>query len=144
MRAIAILIVFIISSSLFAQEKNMTEIPGKSITLDALEEMFQNIQDSTDWNTSKDMLWGYFFTHREPSKLEAAKSNLISQGYNFVGIYLGEKEEPNDPDVYWLHIEKIETHSPKSLDQRNNEFYIYAHEMNIDSYDGMDIGPVEK
>lgn len=46
--------------------------------------------------------------------------------------------------MYWLHIEKVETHTTASLDQRNNEFYVFAHEFGIDSYDGMDVWPVGK
>ena len=46
--------------------------------------------------------------------------------------------------MYWLHVEKIETHTPMSLDGRNDELYKLAHEFGIDTYDGMDIGPVEK
>ena len=122
----------------------MKQIPEKAITLDSLEEMFQSISEKTEWDTSKDMLWGYFFTHNEPSKLELAKEYLISKGYNFVSIHLNDKESESDPDMYWLHVEKIETHNPRSPDARNDELYIYAHQMRLNSYDGMDIGPVEK
>lgn len=122
----------------------MSEIPSKSIYIEQLEEMFSNINENTDWNTSGNMLWGYFFTHSEPTKLEEAKEVLISKGYTFVDIYLSDKEEPSEPDMFWLHVELIETHSPKSLDIRNDELYIFAHEFGLDSYDGMDIGPVAK
>ena len=122
----------------------MTPIPGKNIYIEQLEEMYANIQSNTDWNTSGDMLWGYFFTHSEPEKLEKAKGVLVSKGYRFVDIYVSDKDEPNDPDMFWLHVEKVETHSPKSLDETNNEFFIFAHEFGLDSYDGMDIGPVGK
>ena len=144
MRIIATLLFSILISPIYAQEKSMNEIPGKAITLPALEEMFQNIQENTDWDTSKDMLWGYFFTHHEPSKLESAKEHLTEKGYDFVGIYIGDKDDASAPDVYWLHVEKIETHTPKTLDARNDELYIYANKVGIDSYDGMDIGPVGK
>ncbi len=122
----------------------MSEIPGKNIHINQLEEMFSNIRENTDWNTSGNMLWGYFFTHNEPAKLEEAKEALISKGYTFVDIYLSDKEEPSEPDMFWLYVERIETHSPKSLDARNDELYIFAHEFGLDSYDGMDIGPVAK
>lgn len=144
MRAIKILLLTFFLNPLYAQDIAMNQIPGKTITAEALEEMFQNISENTDWDTSKNMLWGYFFTHNEPTKLEEAKKDLISKGYNFVGIFIGDKEEPDETDVYWLHIEKIEIHNSKTLDARNDELYVYAHEMGIDSYDGMDIGPVDK
>lgn len=122
----------------------MSEIPGKNIYINQLEEMFLNIRENTDWNTSGNMLWGYFFTHNEPTKLEEAKEVLISKGYTFVDIYLSDKEEPSEPDMFWLHVERIETHSPRSLDARNDELYIFAHEFGLDSYDGMDVGPAAK
>ena len=144
MRITAAILFLILIIPIYAQEKSMDEIPGKTITLAALEEMFQNIQENTDWDTSEDMLWGYFFTHHEPSKLEAAKEYLTDKGYNFVGIYIGDKDDASAPDIYWLHVERIETHTSKTLDARNDELYIYANEVGIDSYDGMDIGPIGK
>lgn len=119
----------------------MNQVPGKRITIEILHDMFANIEKETNWDTSGNMLWGYFFTHSEPQKLEKAKKVLISKGYKFVDIYLSEKDEPSDPDMFWLHVEKIEIHSPESLDKKNDELYIFAHEFGIDSYDGMDIGP---
>jgi len=121
----------------------MKEIPGKTITPESLVEMFQNIEENTEWNISDDLLWGYFFTHSEPKKLEAAASVLAKQGYALVSVYLSEKEHTDDPDMYWLHIEKPETHTPKSLDERNDAFYIFANEFGVDSYDGMDVGPIK-
>lgn len=122
----------------------MPDVPGKKIYIEQLNEMFANIAENTDWDTSGDMLWGYFFTHNEPTKLEKAKDILLSKGYSFVDIYLSDKDEQDEPDVFWLHVEKVETHSPSSLDERNNELYIFANEFGLDSYDGMDIGPVGK
>ncbi len=122
----------------------MSEIPGKNITLEQLEEMFTNISNGTDWDVSSPLLWGYFFTHNEPSKLEQVKDKLINQGYTFVDIYLSDKEDSNGPDLYWLHIEKVEAHTPKTLDDRNNEFYTFAHQNGLDSYDGMDVGPASR
>lgn len=120
----------------------MSDIPGKNISLNQLEEMFANIHENTDWNTSDDMLWGYFFTHNEPSMLEVAKTALTEKGFNFVGIYLSDKDEPSQADSYCLHVERIETHTPQTLDARNDKLYLFAHEFGLESYDGMDIGPV--
>ena len=122
----------------------MAEIPGKSITLESLEEMFQNISENTDWDTTQNMLWGFFFTHSELSKLELAKEHVESQGYSFVRFFLGDKEDESEADTFWLHVEKKESHDAKSLDARNDELYLFAHEMGIDSYDGMDVGPIDK
>jgi len=122
----------------------MDEIPGKTITLEALVEMFDNIKEQSQWNISGDMLWGYFFTHRNPRKLEEASQHLVGLGYRFVDIYLSDKDDPNDPDLYWLHVEKVEIHTPESLDKRNDELYLFAFKLGIDSYDGMDVGPVHQ
>ena len=119
----------------------MSEVPGKTITLESLVEMFDNIESKTPWNMSGDMLWGYFFTHNNPQKLEQIATELNKRGYRFVDIFLSEKEESTDPDLYWLHVERIEAHTPQTLDKRNDELYIFAHESGVDSYDGMDVGP---
>ncbi len=134
--------VIMVSSHVYGAQ--MKEIPGKTITPDSLVEMFQNMENETNWNISGEMLWGYFFTHHEPIKLEQAASILTKQGYKVVDIYLSDKEEPSEPDMYWLHVEKIEIHSPESLDKRNDELYIFANEIELDSYDGMDVGPVKQ
>ena len=122
----------------------MTEIPGKVIQLEQLVEMFDNIKEKNHWNMSGNMVWGYFFTNNNPEKIEKAKNILVNKGYTFVDIFISKKDDPDEPDMFWLHVEKIETHTPKSLDQRNNELYIFAHEQGLTSYDGMDVGPVQK
>lgn len=144
MKIIVIFTVLIFSLHSFAGDKGMPDVPGKTIYLEQLDEMFTNIAENTDWDISGNMLWGYFFTHSEPAKLEKAKEILLSKGYRFVEIYLSDKDEQDEPDKFWLHVEKVETHSPNSLDERNNELYIFANEFGLDSYDGMDIGPVGK
>ena len=119
-------------------------IPNKSITREQLEEMFVNISEQSGWDMTKRMLWGYFFTHHEPKLLEEAKVSLVQKGYRGVDIYLSDKENETDPDMWWLHVEKEEVHTPQSLDKRNDEFYLFAHELGLDSYDGMDVGPIGK
>ncbi len=126
-----------------AESGKLKAIPNKNITIEQLKWMFSNISKDTKWDMKKPMLWGYSFTHREPSLLEKAKDVLVSKGYKFVSISLSEKEDKKDPDLWWLHVEMIEIHTPESLDQRNDEFYIFAHEFGLDSYDGMDFGPVK-
>ena len=107
------------------------------ITLAEIEQMFADIREQTDWNIDGDMLWGYFFTNRDTEPLQAAASKLEQLGYTVVGI-----REDEDGTFYWLHVERIETHSPQPLDRRNQELYALAAEFQLDSYDGMDVGPV--
>lgn len=113
------------------------------ITLENLEAMFQDVAENTDWNMKDPMLWGYFFTHHEPGLLETAKSELENKGYRFVGLFITEKEDENEPDLWWLHVEKEEVHTPMTLDRRNKEFYSLASKLGLQSYDGMDVGPIK-
>lgn len=109
-----------------------------------LVEMFQNMEQKSHWDISKAMLWGYFFTDASKSDLEAVVPSLEAQGYRLVDIYLSDKEDPKDDDHWWLHVEKVEIHTPDSLDERNKRFYQFAEDNGLDSYDGMDVGPVAK
>jgi len=52
------------------------------------------------------------------------------------------KESKDEADLWWLHIEKVETHSVDSLNAINLVFYDFADKHGIDPYDGMDVGPV--
>ncbi|RZF50862.1 ribonuclease E inhibitor RraB [Acinetobacter halotolerans] len=112
------------------------------ITKDSLIEMFNNISINTDWDMSKPMLWGYFFTDSNKEKLEKIAPLLEAEGYRVIDIYLSDKDTPNDIDLWWLHIEKIEIHTPDTLLKSNAFFYKFAENNNIDSYDGMDVGPI--
>ena len=118
-------------------------IPNKTITLDQLEAMFDNIAENTDWDLSRELLWGYFFTHREPKALEPIRDELVAEGYRFVKLFLSDEEDQDGPPVWWLHVEKEEIHTPQSLDRRNDTFYRLAARHGVDSYDGMDVGPVQ-
>ena len=122
------------------QMKN--NIPNKSITLQQMKEMFNNMKKN--WDVTQPMLWGFYFTHHDQKLLEKTKEILIEKGYDYVDLYLSDKENKNDPDMYWLHMEKVEIHTPESLDKRNDEFYFLANDLGIDSYDGMDVGPIMK
>jgi hypothetical protein len=111
------------------------------ITKDSLVEMFENIAETTDWDMSGPMLWGYFFTHGSKGTLERVAPILESQGYRLVDIHVGDKDSPEDPDLWWLHVERVETHTPDSLNDRNRLLYQFADEHGVDTYDGMDVGP---
>lgn len=115
----------------------------KTITLEMLQKMFVNIFEKTDWNMAGDMLWGYFFTHHEPEALVKVKDLLTAQGYRFVDIYQLDEADDKGARPWWLHVEKEETHTPATLDARNDELYQFAYDQGLDSYDGMDIGPIQ-
>jgi len=119
------------------------EIPNKVITIEQLDDMFSNIKEQGQWDITKPLLWGYFFTDSNPEKLETIAPKLQNMGYKVVSIFQAEQEDSNDPDLFYLHVEKIEIHDSQSLDKRNDEFYIFSSREGIESYDGMDVGPVD-
>jgi Regulator of ribonuclease activity B len=108
------------------------------ITLQQLNEMFAQIRANTTWDVGGEMLWGYFFTDPDPKKLELAAQHLIQKGFRFVSIH-----ETDEKDTHFLHVERVERHSPQTLHNRNTEFYRLAEEFDLASYDGMDVGPVQ-
>lgn len=112
------------------------------ITHEQLVEMFENIARDTSWDLSQPLLWGYFFTDAEQTKLERVAPLLEQQGYRLVDVYLSEKEDPEEPDLWWLHVEKVEVHTADTLHERNQQLYEFADQHGLDSYDGMDVGPV--
>lgn len=108
----------------------------RKIPRSQLDAMFSQMRAKTPWNVDGPLLWGYFFLDGSRVKLELAASELASKGYRVVGI------EPAGAGRYRLHVERIEVHSPASLDSRNQELYALADRLEIASYDGMDVGPV--
>ena len=109
------------------------------ITLQDLDDMFANMRANTKWDVDGEMLWGYFFTDPDPKKLERVVQRLTNGGYHFVSIY-----ETDDKSTHFLHVERVEMHTPQTLHARNAEFYRLAGEYSLESYDGMDVGPVKK
>ena len=104
-----------------------------------LQEMFENIRAKTNWNIGGNMVWGYFFTGPNAKALDAPSKELLKMGYMVISVYPAD-----DNSTYWLHVEKIETHSVESLFQRNSELGRLASKYKAVEYDGMDVGPVTK
>ncbi|QSX78775.1 ribonuclease E inhibitor RraB [Agrilutibacter solisilvae] len=114
------------------------------ITRDQLDTMFESMATNTDWDLSAPLLWGYFFTDASPEKLAQAAPLLEAQGYTVVDIFQTETDEPQEQDLrdlWWLHVEKVEVHTAKSLDARNQALYAFAAEHGLGAYDGMDVSP---
>lgn len=110
---------------------------GGRIQLAQLQAMFADMRAKTKWNVDGPMLWGYFFVDADPEKLKRAGTELQGLGYRVVGIEQSAKKRG-----YRLHVERVEAHSPASLDVRNGELYALAERYALSSYDGMDVGPV--
>jgi len=104
-----------------------------------IEDMFANMRSTSKWDVEGEMLWGYFFTDTDPKKLEHVVEPLTNGGYRFVSIF-----ETEDKRTHFLHVERVEKHTPQTLHARNAELYKLAEKFGLESYDGMDVGPVEK
>lgn len=138
MKSVFRLVAGFLAGAILSQSANAQ--PGGS--REDLEGMFAHISQGTKWDMSKDMLWGYFFTNASREKLDFAAKDLSRIGYRIVDVYLSDKEDPTAPDLWWLHVERIETHSVDSLLKRNAELTAFAKTHKLASYDGMDVGPV--
>lgn len=110
------------------------------ITRAEIDRMFAGMAEDTDWDLAAPLLWGYFFTDADADRLRAAAPLLEAQGYTVVDVFLGEKDDAGAPDEWWLHVEKLEVHTPASLDMRNQLLYAFARTNGLASYDGMDVG----
>lgn len=84
------------------------------------------------------LLWGYFFFDPDQEKLSQLGKHLESQGYKVVEIH-----KPNDGDEFVLHVERVESHTPETLDRRNKEFKSLAAQFSIQLYDGWDAGNIK-
>jgi hypothetical protein len=112
----------------------------KVITLEQLNQMFADMRAGPNykkWNVDGDLLWGYFFADRDAKKLQPVADHLTKAGYRLVRIY-----PTDDKTEFFLHVEKVEHHTPESLDRRNQELNELADHFHIESYDGMDVGPL--
>jgi hypothetical protein len=108
-----------------------------TMTLQQMEQMFANMRAQTKWDVDGEMLWGYFFTEPDTNKLERVSHRLTASGYWLVQIY-----PTDDKSTCVLHVERIEKHTPETLHACNGEFEKLASEFGLESYDGMDVGPV--
>ncbi|RRU17808.1 ribonuclease E inhibitor RraB [Stenotrophomonas sp. 278] len=108
----------------------------------AINEMFANIRENTDWDLQGNLVWGYFFVNTTPEPLQGLANVLEGQGYTVVELFEPELEEGEAP-YHVLHVEKIEIHTAESLDKRNHELQALAEANGVEDYDGMDVGPVE-
>lgn len=130
------------TNSATAPTPSIAEKPmANRISKSQLEEMFANIREKSKWDMNSDMLWGYFFTDADRSALEKAAKKLEAKGYRYVDLFQPEDEGKPLP-YFFLHVEKIETHNVDSLYDRNTELEEFARQNDLDTYDGMDVGPV--
>ena len=87
---------------------------------------------------SGDMLWGYFFVDTDREALEALRPVLVALGFRYVDVFGGD----DDPDLY-LHVERVEAHTPETLDARCRQLDELARTHGVRDYDGFDVGNVD-
>lgn len=113
----------------------------KKISQEDMTELFADMAQNAPWDSSKPLLWGYFFADQAKAKLEQAAPLLVAKGYRVVGLFDSAAQADGTPAQSWLHVEKVEKHDAASLHARNQEFYRFAEVQQIETYDGMDVGP---
>jgi hypothetical protein len=113
------------------------------ISREMLEGLFASTRERARWSIDGVCLWGYFFTDHSQERLLAAAPAMERMGYRVVGIREPTPED-DDQGLFWLHVEREEQHTVDSLEARNRELYHFADEFGLETYDGMDVGPVEK
>ena len=134
MSKIIILLAFILN--LFGCGKSNSQSKSEKISLEKITEMFTSMK-AQGVNTDTTMLWGYFFIADKQNQFDEVKSKLANQHFDFVEVYQAEDKS------YWLHVERKEIHTAKSLYELDEELYKIADKFKI-TYDGFDVGNVDK
>ncbi len=112
--------------------------------LEGIQEIFDEAKREDNWQADEEMLYSYYFVDTDVEKLEKLGDHLESKGFDFIDIFeLGDEETETPTGEYLLHIDKVETHTPRSLAQRNVEFSKLAEEYNVAVYDGWEFGELE-
>jgi len=93
---------------------------------------------NSKWIVDDKLLWGYFFIDKSKNKLEKLAEGLAHEGYIIVRVAL-----TNDKRTYLSLGEKMEHHNPQTMNDRNSKFNKLAEKYEIESYDGMDVGPLK-
>jgi len=112
------------------------------ITRDSSQWIFDHTRKVAKWSIDTVCLWGYFFADHDRSKLSEAAAQLDRIGYRVVG-FLEPTPDDDDQGLIFLHVEKEELHTVESLHLRNRELDQFAAEFGLESYDGMDVGPID-
>lgn len=131
------LLALLLALSMASVHADECETRNNNIPLERIQGMFSQMRNQAKWDTSAPLAWGYFFFDPSQSKLTEISKYLGSTGYKAVELFFNGKN-------FTLHVEKIEVHTPESLNQRNIELGALAKKQCIGSYDGFDVGPATK
>lgn len=111
--------------------------------IEGIEQIFAAAKNEDKWDLTEDMLFSYYFVDKDVDKLEKLGLYLDGQGYDFIDVFeLGDEDTGESTGENLLHIDKVETHTPQSLAERNVEFAKLAEEYEIETYDGWEFGEV--
>ncbi len=111
--------------------------------IEGIEQIFADAKKEDKWDLTEDMLYSYYFADKDVDKLEKLGLYLDEQGYDFIDVFeLGDEDTGESTAENLLHIDKVETHTPQSLAERNVEFAKLAEEYEIETYDGWEFGEV--
>lgn len=111
------------------------------ISRELVQGMFDGARDNP-WDIEGTCVWSYYFCDEDEQALVRAAPHLEARGYEVVGLLM--PGEDDDRAVYFLQVDRVEAHSVDSLMARNVELYAFAAEHGLESYDGMDVGPVSE
>ena len=71
------------------------------------------------------------------------RAQFWSRGATVLVGFLEPTPEDDNQGLLFLHVEREERHTVESLYARNQDLYRFAAEFGLESYDGMDVGPIE-
>lgn len=117
---------------------------GPMISQQQLDDLFAHTRNiykggKCAYNIDDTCRWSYFFVDRDLDRLRPVAEHMASLGYEVVGTLEpapGEGELP----VYYLRVDRIESHAPESLFALNAELYAIAERFGVADYDGMEVG----
>lgn len=117
-----------------------------TITLPQLEDFFAGTRQTCDagrstWKIDEECRWSYFFIDRDRERLLPIADYLAPSAYEFIGTL--DPDESDDNPVFYLRLDRVETHTPASLHARNTSLYGLAQQFGVLGYDGFDVGAVD-
>ena len=105
-----------------------------------IDEMFARARSYT-WDVHALCRWSYFFVSRDRTAFDAIAQKLETTGYEIVGTLAPTPSDENSRT--FLRVDRIERHTPASLEARNAELSMIAATSAGVTYDGMDVGPID-
>ncbi|MFD1121793.1 hypothetical protein ACFQ2T_04710 [Methylophilus flavus] len=115
---------FVVVLSLWSFGDTAMAEGSAAITLEQLNQMFENMRSNPGykkWNINGNLLWGYFL--QTPTQ-KNFKQLLNTSQRMAIALLIFTRQTIRK--LFFLHVEKIEHHSPESLNERNHEFYKLA------------------